>query len=94
MVKRRYSDPNLLRSLTGAYKAFLSTATFVTPTLSYEEARQLLAKHKEFVDLEDEDRRRYYFEKAVKKAKLSKSSAEAESVQRETDEDEREEGEV
>ena len=75
MIKRRYSDPDLLRRLTDAYKAFLSTATFITPTSTYTETRQLLAKCKEFVELEDEDRRKYYFEKALKKAKLPKGSS-------------------
>jgi hypothetical protein len=92
IIKRSYSDPNLLRRLTDAYKAFLSTATFITPASTYAEARQLLAKCKEFVELEDEDRRKYYFEKAVKKAKLSKETGDAGNVK--VGEEEREEGEV
>lgn len=92
VVKRRYSDPDLLRRLTDAYKLFLSTATFITPTSTYPETRQLLAKHKEFIELEDEDRRKYYFEKALKRAKLSKGTIDTGTVKEGGEE--REEGEV
>ena len=69
-VKRRYSDQEVLRRLVDAYKAFLASSSIVTPSTAWYTARPLLAQHRPFVELEDEDRRKYYFEKAIKKARM------------------------
>lgn len=69
-VKRRYSDPDVLRRLVDAYKAFLASSSIITPSATWHASRPLLAQQRPFVELEDEDRRKYYFEKAVKKARM------------------------
>lgn len=70
VVKKRYEETEL-RRLVDAYKHYLAS---LGPSITevylgeYAKARPLLATQcKEFRDLEDEDRRKYYFEKAIRK---------------------------
>ena len=76
IAKRRYTDEAHLRNLVDSYKEDLAKLD-LSLGQTYDLFRPSLCKLKSFRDLEDEDRRRYYYEKALRKKEGMKKEVEA-----------------